>query len=388
MRVLYIADPVEIGGASKSLIDVVTAMRKYGVECIVCTSGHGDIEKNLKNVNVRCVADGHMATMEVPPESKLKRIPVYILRKIEYQKALKDAVKIIESQIDMTSIDIIHTNSARNDVGCELAHKHGIPHIIHIREFGEEDFGCWTYRRNYETFLNENTDVFICISKAVRKSWVKKGLLAEKISVIYNGVDEAAIKKVSTTDHYFKKDMKMVIVGGVCEAKGQMEAIKAMSLLPKNIRENVYLDIIGWGNENYINQIKNRIQTMGLNKNVVLLGAKNNVGELLCQYQVGLMCSRAEGFGRVTAEYMHAGLGVIASKAGANEEIITDEMTGLLYTKGVAEEMAKKISEYYNDRNKLVNCAKRGQEYAINNFTKELNARNILNLYTDILTRR
>ena len=103
MRVLYIADPVEVGGASNSLVDVVTAMTRYGVECVVCTSVHGNIEKELKTVGVQCIADGHMAAMEVPPESKIKRMPVYVLRKLQYQKSLKRAMKIIETQIDMSS---------------------------------------------------------------------------------------------------------------------------------------------------------------------------------------------------------------------------------------------------------------------------------------------
>lgn len=388
MRVLYIADPVEVGGASKSLVDVVTAMTRYGVECVVCTSEHGNIEKELKTVGVQCIADGHMAAMEVPPESKIKRIPVYVLRKLQYQKSLKRAMKIIESQIDMATVDIIHTNSARNDLGCELARKYSIPHIMHIREFGEEDFGCWTYRRNYGKFLNDYTDTFICISNAIKASWMQKGISSEKMSVIYNGVDEARINKIDTVKHYLTKELRMVIVGGVCEAKGQIEAIRAMALLPKNVQANVYLDIIGWGNENYIKQIEREIESLGLRKNINLLGAKDDVGERLCNYQVGLMCSRAEGFGRVTVEYMHAGLGVIASKAGANEEIIENNVTGLLYTKGNAQELANKMREYFENRSILSRCAKKGREHAENNFTKSINAKNIYNIYVGLMAKK
>lgn len=387
MKVLYIADPVEIGGASKSLIDVVTAMNQRGVECVVCTSGHSNIENTLKNVGIQCIADGHMAAMEVPPESKIKRIPVYVLRKAQYRKSMKQALKIIESQIDMSTVDIIHTNSARNDIGCELARKYNIPHIIHIREFGQEDFGCWTYRENYGSYLNTYTDAFICISDAIKTSWAKKGISQKKMSVIYNGVDETQIKKINTNDHYLSQKFRMVIVGGVCEAKGQLEAIRAIRILPKNVQENVYLDIIGWGNESYINQIKCEINSSGLQKNINLLGSKDNIGEILCNYQVGLMCSRAEGFGRVTVEYMHAGLGVIASRAGANEEIIKDNETGLLYTKGNAEELAKKIRTYFDNRHLLQNCAKQGKEYAKRNFTKEINANNIYDLYINMVRK-
>ena len=151
---------------------------------------------------------------------------------------------------------------------------------------------------------------------------------------------------------------------------------------------NVYLDIIGWGNENYIKQIEREIEFLGLRKNVNLLGAKDDVGERLCNYQVGLMCSRAEGFGRVTVEYMHAGLGVIASKAGANEEIIENNVTGLLYTKGSVQELANKMREYFENRNVLSRCAKKGREHAENNFTKSINAKNIYNIYVSLMAKK
>ena len=97
------------------------------------------------------------------------------------------------------------------------------------------------------------------------------------------------------------------------------------------------------------------------------------------------MCSKAEGFGRVTAEYMHAGLGVIASDCGANPELIQNEKTGLLYNKVDTTSLTKKIMEYYQNRELLISCARDGQWIAKNTFTQEINARYIYCLYNEIL---
>lgn len=388
LRVLYIADPVEVGGASKSLIDIVTAMAERGIECVVCTSSHGIIEKTLEKVNISCIVDGHMAAMEVPPNSKLKRIPIYILRKYQYKRALKKAIKIISRKEDLSKFDLIHTNSARNDLGCELARKYSLPHIMHIREFGDEDFGCWTYRKKYVSYLNNNTNQFICISNAIKRSWSQKGINLSKMHVIYNGVDDTKILSINSIEKFKNEYLNIVLVGGVCAAKGQIDAIKALEFVPKNIQEKLHLDIIGWGDKTYIRELEDEVSEANLSERVSFLGAKDDIDKRLCHYQIGLMCSRAEGFGRVTVEYMHAGLGVIASRAGANEEIITDDETGLLYVKDDPQALAEKIVEYYLDRDKLINCARNGQRWVKKYFTKKINADNIYNFYINVMTEK
>ena len=84
------------------------------------------------------------------------------------------------------------------------------------------------------------------------------------------------------------------------------------------------------------------------------LGSINDVHERLGNYQIGLMCSRAEGFGRVTAEYMHAQLGVIASDSGANPELIQDGVNGLLFKSGDAKSLSECILRLYNNREFLI----------------------------------
>ena len=84
------------------------------------------------------------------------------------------------------------------------------------------------------------------------------------MQTIYNGVNDSEIVPIECDDHYLDETIKLVIVGGVCEAKGQMEAVQALAYLPMSIREKVHLDIIGWGNEEYINLLKSEINEKNL----------------------------------------------------------------------------------------------------------------------------
>ena len=80
-----------------------------------------------------------------------------------------------------------------------------------------------------------------------------------------------------------------------------------------------------------------------------MLGYREDVCSLLHEYDCGVMCSRSEGFGRVTAEYMMAGLPVIASDTGANPELVNEGQTGLFYRWGDTSDLAKKIEMLADD---------------------------------------
>ena len=388
MRVLFITDPGTVGGATRSLIDVVSSMSNRGIECIVCTSTCNELNDELNGLNISNFASGHRAAMDIPAYKRWKRKLKKVIKGLDYHCSLPIVIKKIEKNINLHSIDLIHTNSARNDIGCILAKKYGIPHIMHIREFGKEDFECICYRRNYERFINSYTTRFIAISQAVKEAWVKKGISNEKITVIYNGVDNTRIVPAKQSDSKIETPLSMVIVGGVCEAKGQLQIIEAMGRLPSKIKDNVRLDIIGWGDPAYIEKINLRAAELGIGDKVHLLGARSDVYKLLQNYNIGLTCSRAEGFGRVTAEYMHARLGIIVSNTGANQELIQNEVNGLVYEYGKIDNLEECICRFYENRALLCELAKSAYNRARQIYTRERNTDSIYNMYLEICKQK
>ncbi len=385
MKILYIADPLIVGGATRSLVDVVTSIKARGMECVVCTSEENSLSKELHDYGIQNFSSGHRAVMDVRPKTRWMRPVIFILKAIYYYIRIPAAIHKIESMIDMETVDLIHTNSVRSDIGMLLSRKYHIPHVAHIREFGEEDFDCWTYRSKYTKFINRNTSKIIAISEAVKNSWIRKGIDAEKIKVIYNGVNNKTIIPISPIKLQKDRLLRLVAVGGICEPKGQLQIIEAIGLLPKEVIENITLDLVGWGDESYIELIRNRAKELKVTDQLTITGAVSGVGPILQNYHIGLLCSKSEGFGRVTAEYMHAGLGVIASDTGANPELIQDSETGLLYRYGDTLELAQKIEKFYKDRNLLSVCAFKGRKQAEERFTKDKNADSLFSLYQEIM---
>lgn len=386
MRVVYIADIGIEGGATRSLVELVSNMKeKFNVDVIVFTSRRNQLNSLLDERSIENYSLGYGAFLQGAPDAWWKRPIKWLLFAFIYYSKYRSSLKRALSIVDWKKVDLIHTNVARDDIGMRLSRITGIPNICHIREFAELDFNCWSYRPHYVKFLNQNTDRFIAISKSVGSYWVEKGISSEKIQVIYNGVDNKQIRTKSYDDFLTRKELRLVIVGGVIPNKGQWQAIEALCRLPAQLRENVTLDVIGGISENYRTHLLEPLKKAGLVDNVHFCGKCSDVYDRLCDYDIGLMCSLAEGFGRVTVEYMHAGLAVIASNTGANPELIIDGENGILYERNSTQSLADKIQWAYSHRKQLMDIAASGQNKARECFTSEHNAKDIFNAYQQIM---
>lgn len=383
MKVLFIAGKETEGGAVRSLIEMITEEKNMGIDPIVCTSLKDQLNQKLDRLGIVNYPVGFDSAMNPVSPYKWKRPLKKPYEIVKYYMSIPQALGKLDTLIDWKSIDIIHTNAARNDLGCYLNKKYGIPHIMHIREFGQEDFSCTISHPDYYNFLNKYTTKFIAISNAVKESWVRKGLDENKIEVVYNGINAS---EIAPSNHDSRR-IRLVMVGGICEAKGQFEAIKAVcQLFSKGM--DVSLDLIGWSDPKYEELLKEYVERQHATSVIRFLGAHKTVYSILKNYDIGLMCSKSEGFGRVTAEYMFAGLGVIASNTGANPEIVIPKKNGLLYQRGDIEDLVKQICMLAENRGLLNSLSENAILWARSNYTIHQNVDNVINVYNKVLSRQ
>lgn len=245
--------------------------------------------------------------------------------------------------------------------------------------FGDKDFNMKSYRFNRINFLNNTVDLFIAISKAIKEEYEMKGIDKNKIRVVYNGINpEGIVEKVYSNK---KQNFNIIIAGSICEGKGQIQALQAINNIEYNDRKFMHLDIIGDGLTEYMNYLKKYVYKNNLNEIVSFKKYDNCLKEKFCNYDVGLVCSRAEGFGRITVEYMLAKVPVIVSNTGANSEIIDNEVNGVIYKYNDIYDLSKKIIYLYKNRDILEQYGKNAKEKAKNNFISDINIKNIYRLY-------
>ena len=77
---------------------------------------------------------------------------------------------------------------------------------------------------------------------------------------------------------------------------------------------------------------------------------------------------------------MLSNLAVIATDTGACPELVDNGKTGLIYHLGDSEDLSKNIQHLLDNHDVLHRLSKKGREYAMLNFTAEINANNIANI--------
>lgn len=392
MHILFVADGDSKYGAPCSMKQLVRELLEYcnDVEISVVVPHRVDLNNELSNYY--CQLGCHVykifyeSFLQTISAQKWKFPIKYFIRGMEYLIGRWTAAFWLSKKINMNAVDIIHTNSSREDLGAILALKYHKPLIWHIREFGDKDYHRFSFRRDYISLMNKAAKEFIAVSDAVKEHWIKKGLDGEKTIRIYNGVCTEVDEKKDYRETGDGK-IRFLIMGSVCETKGQRQVISACALMTEQERARIVIDMIGGGNEAYIRKMEELIKGYGLTSSIRLLGYLKEAWKNISSYDCGLMCSKAEGFGRVTAEYMMAGLPVIASDTGANPELIIENENGFLYQWNSAEDLKEKMVYLLNNPQVSIQMGKNARQYALSHFAAALNAELIYQEYLQILEK-
>jgi glycosyltransferase involved in cell wall biosynthesis len=92
-------------------------------------------------------------------------------------------------------------------------------------------------------------------------------------------------------------------------------------------------------------RLEKLIEEAGIAGRVHLLGAVGDVPGFLAALDIGVLCSDTEGLSNAIAEYMAAGLAIIASAVGGNLELLSHSETAILTRPGDADDLARAIMQ-------------------------------------------
>ena len=394
MNVLLICGNDHYYGSAKAAINLLKYANEHceDVRYTVLTQTKGAINDLCDELGIENYVTGHAYACVAPEGGRLRNTVKHLAKKALVTAKNTRAVSRIEKLVDLNTIDVIHTNIDRDIIGCTLAQKYAIPHVMHLREFATGHYNVEPlYEGQYDEY-NKLVDRYIAISKAVGQNWQEIGLDAEKIKVVYDGIDVERVQQrkgsaVETAAAPQAHKLRLVMCGDVSSLKGQDQAIRALALIKDaNVRKNITLDVFGevHSEKAYMGDMQRIIEGAGLMGNVVFRGYSSQLAALLKEYDCGIICTRREGFGLATAEFMAAGLAVIASDTGANSELIEDGVCGLIYHYQDVADLSAKIETLYKDPGKLDSYGRGARRTVEEKFTIEANCRGILDVYREV----
>lgn len=359
MRILVVTHENDLSGANKSLLSIIKGLKNKVDFTVLVNEKNGKLTDELRKLNIDTLYYPYTWWYAHNRSSSLKKIYRKLIEtSIFYihRYLSKRFIRILESK----NFDMVYTNTSTVDVGIRIANSLHLPHIWHIREFGEEDFG-FQYIKNknfYRKRFNE-TEYMIVISEALKNKY-KNFVDEEKIRVIYNGFNIDDLFIDITRKKVDMDPVKILVTGQVSEAKCTHHAIYACKkLVDEGI--NLKLNIAGTIDEDYI---KKTVPNVKDYKWCNFLGQVENIKKLREKTNLELICSKNEAFGRVTIEAMLAGLPVIGANTGGTKELIENDKTGLLYKFGDVDDLALKIRELISNNNKYRTISLNAQEYA------------------------
>ena len=219
--------------------------------------------------------------------------------------------------------DIIHAHDFTASISAALMLTR-IPVISHLHHNSP-----WLKRINLRSIMYGLScfryNKILTVSSSVMDEFIFGSFFSSKTKVISNPVDSFRIKYLSERANPVKS-YDLAFLGRLTEAKNPEAYLHIVSELKK---EHTNIQALILGNGELLNEIKEQIRYLNLEKNIELKGFQKNPYIYLKKAKILCMPSRWEGFGLAAVEALSLGLPILASEVGGLPTIV-DESCGKL----------------------------------------------------------
>lgn len=304
-------------------------------------------------------------------------IDLFIVR-IFHHSLMKHLEMIIKEQ----KFDLVHTNNQpnRDFYAIYVAQKLGLPIICHIRT--ENSYGFLPAKT---AFCNRFVEVFVAYTSSAGSYWIKRGLLPSKVRIINNAMQKMDIPFC----RYKNKIPSIAVIGTIRPERGHFFLLDVISEVITRIPE-IQLLIVGSyvGFETYYKQVRQKVNDLNLNENVVFKSYSNNALEIISQLDAVILPYSQEPFGRIVLEAWQCQTPVLLSQMGSIEENVTHGMNGLLFGYGNVDECAKCITDVIQQEDLANKLRKGGYDTYLIHYTLDGYLEKMSELYSKVLEGR
>lgn len=334
-NVLFLDHAIEMGGAEHSLYYLIKFINRQHINPILMS----------------------------PSQSKLANMINKLGGKVDYNEldspknllaCFKNIFKI-KKFMKKNNIEIIYCNTYRTIIyGIMLKLVTNCKVVWHVRDFYNNNL----LKSIYSLFSNR----IICISNPIAEQFHEKN--HKKISVIYNGVDlEKYDSKQVPGD--LKQELGLPedtlligMVGRIDRWKGIHLLIDAANYIVNELNKKEFVFIIVGASiltdeRSYPDELKEMVHTYNLSNNVLFIGQRSDIPNVMKSFDLTVNYSDNEPFGRVIIESLAMGTPVVVNNTGGAPEIIenvgygriTKGRDAMLLANAILEETSKELNE-------------------------------------------
>ena len=254
----------------------------------------------------------------------------------------------------------------------------------------------WKIGRAIENFTYGNADKIIVISQDFKKNIMAKGVSEDKIVVVYNWVDQNAVKDIPRSEN------KLFAMYGLDPSKfyvtynGNIGLTQNMDMLlevAKSLEANENIHFVLVGNGAYLEQVKQIVADRNIS-NVHLLPFQpyEDISHVFSLGDVSLVISKP-GVGEnsvpsKTWSIMSASRPVLANFDENELKTIIEENNCGIFTKaGDKVAFTDAILKLYNDRDLCKEYGRNGRQFVMDNLTKEIGTQKYVDVIKSVATQ-
>ena len=354
-KIFHLITDLQLGGAEVALAKNVRALDNF--EHIICSLGQKrEIGKNLE-------------------ESGFKVYELINGKKF-YPSSITKLWKIMRQE----KPDLVVTYLIHADVFGRLFAKWWCKKLVcYLRsELNDPKFANFFWFERVTSFL---VNKYLAVSPSVKSVYEQKcHIKPDKITVIGNGVDlqKYIISKEVTLK--YKKDLEInnnfPIIGSVSKLRIEKNFDDLIGAFQKisHLYPGARLLLIGDGPER--DSLEKLSNELGIKKQVVFLGNRTDIPELLSVFDMFVLMSNFEGLSNALLEALASRLPIIASDIPANSEVVHNNINGYLvkpHDIGKIEEQILNLvknKEYLNNYSK--NSLRIAKQFSLEEIAQKL----------------
>jgi len=279
--------------------------------------------------------------------------------------------------------DVIHLNDSHSITAVGLAGL-GIrtPLRIASRRVAFPIHSRW----RYQTFC----DGLICISEAVANIARQAGLDERVLHIVHDGVDPGRMDMGDRTRGRKSLDCGdrpvLLFVAALTEEKGHHFLLDAMSSF---ITRHPDALLVLAGDGPCRQSISKRMEKLGLQDHVLLLGHREDIADLMCAADLFVFPSENEGLGSSVIDAMLCGLPVVCADSGGTGELLAhpQRALGWLVPPGDAVRLSSAMDAAMSSAHDRATRAHMARAHAQEHFVSTVMVNRTRQLYEQLLQR-
>ncbi|MEM3499910.1 MAG: glycosyltransferase family 4 protein [Candidatus Bilamarchaeaceae archaeon] len=210
-------------------------------------------------------------------------------------------------------------------------------------------------------------DIILTVSESTKRKLVNVGVKENKIHVVGGGVD---LNEIDFVNEQKSPKPTIIFVGRLVRLKKVENLLLAFKKVITKVHD-AELYIVGSGPQE--NMLKKLAEELDLTSKVFFTGyvSEEEKIRLMKKAWVLVQPSVAEGFGLVLVEANACKTPVIAVDSGGPREVIMEGRTGFLVEANNIGQIAEKIIEILEDKNRILKMGEDGRRVVEENYTWE-----------------